>query len=48
MESINFINKVGEISEKRAIIQIFGLVGDMRKLKFLLMQLKVYMKVILF
>ena len=35
LESQNFVNKVGEIERKKVIIQIFGLVGDMLKLKFL-------------
>ena len=47
-ESQNFINKVGESQKMKVIIQIFGLVGDTQKLKFLLTQLRDYMKVILF
>ena len=31
LESQNFVNKVGIIAEKKGIIQIFGLDGDMPK-----------------
>ena len=33
----NFVNKVGKLLKQKGIIQIYGLVGDMQKLKYLLM-----------
>ena len=34
----NFVNKVGKLLKQKDIIQIYGLAGDMQKLKYLLMQ----------
>ena len=48
LSSQKFINLIGDISEKKVTILILVLVGVMLKLKFVLMQLMVCPKMILF